>query len=404
MLVALLAVPADVITVDDDGPADYATIVDAVAAAAPGDIVLVAPGSYAGFVLDKHVILLSATTGIRPLVTSSVLVTAAEGFTLAGFDLTALKVDGVTGSGLIDDCSVGLVLDEEQLSGVMIGACAQILISRSSLDGWDPDVPSAHGGSAVKVTDSQVAIVGCELAGADGSDATSETLFGGSGGEALSVSGSGSRAFLVASNLTGGNGGAGFGFTGGNDGNGGNAVVMDHAKGVLRAAGQNHVSGGWSLLGAQGKDIYLKGGKLVVSDVIYDPSDVRVDTPGQLLVPPLPEPFLTVTGSASIGGSADVLLYGPADQPGLLLSAVQPGNTSYAKLELPFWLAPDDLIVVPIVTAGVAQPLDISLHVPNDSNLVGVVVLVQGVFPSMASTLFTAKKVVTNPVALVIRP
>jgi hypothetical protein len=43
---------ADVLTVDDDGPAQFTDLPAAVAAAAPGDVLLVAPGNYSGFTLD----------------------------------------------------------------------------------------------------------------------------------------------------------------------------------------------------------------------------------------------------------------------------------------------------------------------------------------------------------------
>jgi len=46
-----LAVPGQTalaasITVDDDGPADYSTIKDAIGAASPGDVIVVSPGTY----------------------------------------------------------------------------------------------------------------------------------------------------------------------------------------------------------------------------------------------------------------------------------------------------------------------------------------------------------------------
>ncbi len=53
----------DVLTVDDSGGSDFLSIAPAVAAATPGDTILVRPGSYAGFTVDKDVRILGEGPG-----------------------------------------------------------------------------------------------------------------------------------------------------------------------------------------------------------------------------------------------------------------------------------------------------------------------------------------------------
>jgi len=406
LLAAILGLGADVITVDDDGPADFTTIVDAVAAALPGDIVLVSAGSYAGFVLDKDLTLFGPASGHRPLVISSAQVLAVNRFTLAGFDLRSLEVEGVTEQGVIDDCSVGSILDDPVSSGLQIVNCAEVLVSRSVIEGYDSKSTQQSGGPALEVTDSQVAVVECEITGGRGADGGIGSS-GTSGGNAMSLMGQESRAFIVASTLVGGNGGYAGVFTAA--GNGGDGLYIDHAKAVLRAAGDQEVAGGIALDPLQGGDdgasISMEGSTavLVVSDVVYDPASVDIGLNAKLKIPPTPEPFLQTAQMFAPEPSTHVLLHGPQDQPALLLASLQPDAVTVDKLELPVWLAMNGMVVIPVVTAGLDQPLDFLFHVPDDPNLLGSIVLVQAVFPDMTSTLESGKIVVTNPIALVVR-
>ncbi len=73
LLLACCATAAlDTWTVDDNGPADFNQISTAVASVAAGDVLLVEPGTYDGFVLQKRLSILGRAGGPRPHVTGTV--------------------------------------------------------------------------------------------------------------------------------------------------------------------------------------------------------------------------------------------------------------------------------------------------------------------------------------------
>src|SRR5215475_8711759 len=105
-LLLAAAARAGTFTVDDDGPADFPSITAAIAAVAPGDVLLVMPGTYDAFVLDKPLTILGPGAGPRPVVLGQSSVTASS-VTLAGLRLQALVLSGVTGHASVDDCLIG---------------------------------------------------------------------------------------------------------------------------------------------------------------------------------------------------------------------------------------------------------------------------------------------------------
>jgi hypothetical protein len=119
--IALIAASASafaqtqVITVDDSGGADFVSIADAVAAAQPGDLVLVATGSYAGFTLDKGLAIV-ADSGALVRISGQVLLQGISEGPLAllrglrlegaGADRRALLVKNGSGHLWAEDLSV----------------------------------------------------------------------------------------------------------------------------------------------------------------------------------------------------------------------------------------------------------------------------------------------------------
>src|SRR5262245_16801800 len=108
LLLAALALAPDIITVDDDGPAQFASIDDAVHAALPGDVSLV-PGATDGpFRLDRDLSVLVPGSGPRPHVSGFTTVLDVDSVTLAGLDFANLWLSKVHGRGVIDDCTMGV--------------------------------------------------------------------------------------------------------------------------------------------------------------------------------------------------------------------------------------------------------------------------------------------------------
>src|SRR5262249_23090306 len=154
-----------------------------------------------------------------------------------------------------------------------------------------------------------------------------------------------SRAFLVTTDISGGAGSLGGPFQPG--GGPGTGLVVDHAKVVLRAAGDHSVESGPDPTHSTstGKAIAVMGagGVVLVSDVTYDPSSVLLTDFGKLKIPPEPEPFVVISQSPAAGPSAHLLVHGPAGQAGLLLASLEAAVVPLAKLELSLWVEPTSL-------------------------------------------------------------
>jgi hypothetical protein len=87
---------AETFTVDDNAPADFASIGTAVASVSPGDVLLVMPGTYDGFFLGKPLTILGPGDGPRPRVIGTTIVNTSS-FTLAGLSLEHVRVSEVEG-------------------------------------------------------------------------------------------------------------------------------------------------------------------------------------------------------------------------------------------------------------------------------------------------------------------
>ena len=171
-LLPVLLLAAQTWTVDDDGPADFASISDAIASpsVAEGDVLLVSPGGYAGFVLDKALSIVS--TADSTFLASSCVVQGVSDFRIAGLSTRELLVQDVTGRGVLDGIKVGWQFFDAASGELFyrgraqILDCDEILLTRSELHGSDacyPDILENHAG--LEVVGSTVAIVQCEIQG-----------------------------------------------------------------------------------------------------------------------------------------------------------------------------------------------------------------------------------------------
>jgi hypothetical protein len=177
LVVPAMAAPANTITVCPLG-CDYAAIQPAIDAAAPGDAILIATGTYTGQLILKSDLILTAQDG-----PTQTVVTASASPIVSGSNLVSVTVQGlgIQGQGISTPLGIDLVDSSLVLSNVII----------SNLHGVNGTSDQPHGDSVVairltgtlyvKLIDSTIQ----DITGGDGVDLVSDT--GTAGGNAVGV-------------------------------------------------------------------------------------------------------------------------------------------------------------------------------------------------------------------------
>jgi hypothetical protein len=413
LVLALLLVPAaNTWTVDDDGPADFAQITDAIAQAGVGDILLVEGGNYAHFELSKRLTIVSRAGNTTPHLLERPHVkgfsrVVGEGCTLAGLDFDALRVSGVAGRGRIDDCRFGYTGDAKRAYTLDIDGCAQLVVSRSKAHGSEAYSDSHFdlGGVAMQIRTSNVTVVECNFRGASGGDAGFDT--GGKGGTALGVS-EGSRALVVATTLVGGLEGYGFGFSC-FDGPSGTGLLVIGSQVTVRGVPQDDDYIAPGLVDGVCTDILgpaidVEQGLVIVSGVGFNEDNVKV-VGGTLVELEEPEPLMMITGTDFPGGQRDIQVHGPEGAPCLLFISAVPAYAPLATFDDKLWVGVNGpYLLIPLVTTGQDTPVKLSWTVPlSTAGIAGVSFEMQPFFPGIASTLEPGKFLAGNVAELIVR-
>jgi len=418
LLALALAAPAAAAgstwTVDDDGPADFPDIATAIASVAPGDTLLVQPGSYAAFTLGKRLQIVGPAAGPRPFVAGRSQVAGTAHVLLAGLSLESLTLWGCPGPLVVDDCALGPldVLDGD--SALEVVSCTQVLVSRSQLQGGqqtvDRNATSQHGLRAIA---SDVEAVGCTIAGGAGFDGVFGFIQdGGTGGDGVIVR-HGSRVELVdCPAIAGGRTGecAGFVCTDGDAGNG--ITVMPDGLVIVRGRSTDTVDGGGCyceppFYGQPGHALSATAGTAVLSGAVFgtlEPYGIEADGDSLLVQPTVPEPFLALDGGLAPGAAVSLRLHGPAGSLAVLVVATQFGLAPLGSYGAPLWADPATLLLlVPVPLAGQETPVTLTSSLPPVAGLVGLAIPLQAAFPGLPDALAPSKSLLSNPVALVVR-
>ncbi len=229
--------------VEAPGLGSLPDIQSAVDAAADGDTLLVAPGSYAGFVIDGKQLSVLATVEGAVFVDGTLEIRKANGklaTLVAGLDVTGDRVGPTSEPGvLVEDCKGAVRLQSCVFRG-----------GRGSVDSFGNFGDGGVG--AIVTNSSRVALLDCELRGGEGYGIEEGNYYppGGDGGLGLSTAGS-AVALYDCLVLGGGGGNAGI-FAG--DGGGG-CHVLDFG---IFASGCSFTGGGggfaWDFIDAYGGD------------------------------------------------------------------------------------------------------------------------------------------------------
>lgn len=377
-LVTVLTLPLaaqETWTVDAAGGADFTSVGAAVASAGPGDLVLVATGTYDAFLLDKTLTILGSGP-FAPQILARSTVQAPGGATLAHLAFERLELLDCAGKVLLDDVRV-----EDgpgpHCTTFRVADCADVQLQGCVVRGKHGDIWC--GSSGLLIERSTVELVDGHLRGGDG---WRDALHGFDGRVGIEILGE-SRVLLALTTVEGGDGGTPYDAIDGTGGHGAAAISIGWGSTcVVRGNTGSPLLGGAGGLGAfpgEAASAAVSGfGTLVVSGVSADPPVF-----GALLAldqPALAQPFLRFAGGSSAGETAQLDLHGPAGAFVWLALAWQPADLSLpAKIDgtirldlgaaLPF---------VPLTTAGQELAQSLLLTIPTTPVLLGLTTIVQG--------------------------
>lgn len=372
VLLSLLAgssAAQSLITVDDSGGADFSSISDALAAASPGDRILVAEGQYAAFTLDKAVTLVGEGAGELPQVSGLVLVTTTSGATISTLQFERLHVLGAAGTVLFE----GVTVVQPALApcpATLVEASERVAFSVCNLLGGPGD--SACTSAGIEVRTSFVLLTDCIIVGGVGAD---DALDAGDGAPGVLFQ-AGATADVVHSIVTGGAGGRATA-PGGMGGDGGPALrVMSGASARVLTHDDHDLFAGaggvGSVPGALAPYTLDGAGTLLSSSATY--------------VPPSFDPLLTLTFSApelafqrllvddEFGLKMILKLFGePGEQQVVVGSLVRAAFTIPSVVDGLVWLDPSAaFLLAPVTSLGLKVPVSFSFPLPVSPQLAGI--------------------------------
>ena len=235
---------ADIWYVDDSGGAgvDFLDIPPAIAAALPGDVLLVMPGNYSGFVLDKALVLVGQNPG--PVNVQGTIRIENVNDPSPKLGLAHLTAQGISAHNcavpvLLDRCTVtqfGLAQPMEVID------CADFRGQRCTVRTKLVAGALGDGEPGMRMRNSRVQANDCLFVGADGSAAGGAPAIGGRGGHGLEATGNGEWHFYRSQVWAGKGGDALLGGTAGAGGDGWRAEFVP-ATWTALAVGGNNVDG-----------------------------------------------------------------------------------------------------------------------------------------------------------------
>lgn len=410
------------ITVDDDGPADFPTIAEAIAAAAPGDIVLVAAGNYGPFFLDRRLRILGATGTARPRVGGLSVLASAAGFVVAGLDFRDAAVQQVHAHAILDDCSFGVFVESASSAALTISACDQLEVSRCTATGMTGIgvLPGQAGRPGMLIEISRVMLVDCAVRGGAGYHPTGGGhQSGGDGGCAVVLRKFSSVSIIGVRYVVGG--AAGLGSCGlgtcDSDGTAGGGVCAINSDLTLRGVPEDVIAGGnfWFEYGGDpGPPLQLIHSRAAVSGVTLElgaflpgpqPPLIVADFDSFIAQSNPAEPFLEIGGEDGPGAVRRIKLHGPVGASAVLFASPTPEPTALAGLAAPLWLGLGaSLVALPLATQGQEVPVVLPIPIPPVPAAFAITLHAQAVFPGLHDALYPTLTLVSNPANLVPRP
>lgn len=364
-------------TVDDNGPADFASVQAAVDAAGAGDVILIEPGSYGNVVVAKPLSLLGNPATTRPTLQILTIHTVAW-FNASHLSARAVHVSDVSGPAHLDDIDA-----DSTFSGHMstVAGAANLLISRS--DFRPQNISGGIGIPGLSITaNSRVQLVDCRVFGGD---CFMSDFDPGWGADALTIEHS--EVVLAGTRVEGGDGQDLSGPFGPQDGEGGVAIrVAGNSTVEVRGSSADLIQGGHqnpSGFTDPAASIYTwdfqNEPRVTVSGVTLDGGVVEDGGDDVAAVGALP--YLEVTGGPDgPGGTRSLDVYGEAGAASVTLAATRSlwESAFEAFYSMPLFLDPSKIVATFVDTlAGQDTAASQGLTLPGTPGLSGIGVTFQ---------------------------
>jgi hypothetical protein len=381
------ALSATWIVDETGGPGvNFTDIPPALAAASPGDVVIVHGGTYSGFTLDKGVVLMGEGIPKPTLGTNSAIINdvqAGETAVMSGIKMYSCLIRQCQGKVMVDYCDMGQVTSD---AAVSISNCSLVNLCRTHALG----APQSYG-TGLKITDSTVVVSQCGFTGSTGKDSTS---YGDGKNGYPGVNATLSSLYFLASSAYGGHGGKAYqdDFKIFDGGDGAPGILMANCTLHLFGTQEHTVSGGWGgypsnwyadygedahAVDATNCQVFYSGITLLTDSVIYVPPPVLGGDPIQYqhLVPDVP--VMTMDESGMIGTTIKPILYGSSGWVYWLVA-----SNGFVNLTLPFiytqlFVDPTLLMIVASGTVGSSKEARFFFNIPNQPMFQGIAVHLQ---------------------------
>lgn len=385
-------------TVDDDGRADFSEISRAIPAVATEDVLLVAPGEYSGFVLDKPLTIVGRAGADRPNVNGDVVVSSAGGFHLANLNLRRVTVNGVLGGGNLDDCTIAAT-DATDAALVILDS-TQVIVARADIHGYSPE--SGPGAAACRVSDSRAVFVSCQFTGGDGA-------FGAGLPE---VDGGAGLVVEAESNVTFARGMVVGGAAGGNAdncfiGSTGDGMVITDSFASVRGSPADSVLGGQAgdCGGVEGSSFVVAGSTLILNNVTYEEVEEVQPLVGEnkIVTPRLGQPVLENLGKVGPDSQNMLQLFGEPGQFALLYGGNDEVLQPVYGLGEDLWFSARSIFFVGgLTTQGFEAPANCPYVIPDQPIFWGATARFQAGFALQPDPLDPMAASASNPVTVIV--
>jgi len=354
-------------TVDDSGGADFTSAQTAVDTVAPGDILLIMPGSYGTLDVTKQLTLLGDPDGPRPQF-DYIYAADSPHIDLMHLETQLIFLINLSERSRVDDCLItGL--------GNVIDLCDDTVITRTRFV-----IPDGIGHSSfptLQVWNSRLQFVGCEVPGEDTHASGGTAGWGGNAIWAIR-----SELLLVGSLIRGGDGedrpSPGF-----DPGKGGLAIdALDSTTVEVRGSSTDLLRGGYQSAGTPGG---AQDGLAVAADATSAATISGVTVVGGYsgaVQTVAPRPYLRIPGTDGPLGTRTVEVYGDAGSPAVVAASTHSAylDAFSPLLGLPvFFDIAQPASMVPLTLLGQDLAASFDYLLPADPSLAGTALTAQAV-------------------------